>query len=80
MHRSSNPYINELLDNSRYDNNIDDMELGMNIAFDKERRRKQILECKVPSFISSEETQRRRHEFTSQIMQAIYNKGAQQYV
>ena len=80
MHRSSNPYINELLDNSRYDNNIDDMELGMNIAFDKERRRKQILEGKVPSFISSEETQRRRHEFTSQIMQAIYNKGAQQYV
>ena len=77
MHRSSNPYVNELLDNSRYDNNIDDFEIGMNLAMERERRRKQILEGKVPEFISSEETQRRRSEFTAQIMQQIYNKGGQ---
>ena len=77
MHRSSNPYVNELLDNSRYDNNIDDFEIGMNLDMERERRRKQILEGKVPEFISSEETQRRRNEFTAQILQQIYNKGGQ---
>lgn len=75
MHRSSNPYVNELLDNSRYDNNVDDFEIGMNLAMDRERRRKQILEGKVPTFISSEETQKRRNEFTSEIMKQIYSKG-----
>lgn len=75
MHRSSNPYVNELLDTSRYDNNIDDMEIGLPAMMDMRRRRKQILEGKVPTFISSEETQQRRHEFTSQILNQIYNKG-----
>jgi hypothetical protein len=75
LHRSSNPYVNELLDNSRYDNNLDDYEMGINLAMDKERRRKQILEGKIPEYISSEETQKRRNEWTSEIMQQIYNKG-----
>lgn len=77
LHNSSNnPYINNLLDNSRYDNNLDDVEIGMNIAMDKERRRKAILEGKVPDFISSDETQKRRHEWTQQLMNQIYRKGS----
>ena len=75
MHRSSNPYINELLDTSRYDNNLDDLEIGLPQILDMQRRRKQLLEGKVPTYISSEETQRRRHEFTNQILNQIYNKG-----
>ena len=75
MHRSSNPYVNELLDTSRYDNNLDDMEVGLPQIMDMQRRRKQIYEGKVPTFISSEETQRRRHEFTNQVLSQIYNKG-----
>ena len=73
---SSNPYINDLLNNSRYDNNLDDVEIGMNMAFDRERRRKAILEGKVPDFISSDETQKRRHEWTQQLMNQIYRKGS----
>lgn len=75
MHKSSNPYAESLLNTSRYDNNVDDYETGMNLAFDKERRKRLMLEGKVPTFISSEETQRRRHEFTDQILKQIYNKG-----
>lgn len=75
MHRNSNPYIGALLNTSQYDNNIDDFEVGMNTAYDKARRRQAILEGKVPSFISSEETQKRRAAWTNQIMQQIYNKG-----
>jgi hypothetical protein len=78
LHRSSsNPYINELLDTSKYDNNIDDLELGMNIVYDRERRRQAILNGKVPSFISSEETQKRRSEWTNAIINQIYGKGGQ---
>lgn len=73
---SSNPYISDLLNNSRYDNNLDDIEIGMNMAFEKERRRKAILEGKVPEFISSDETQKRRHEWTQQLMNQIYRKGS----
>lgn len=77
LHNSStNPYINDLLNNSRYDNNLDDIEVGINMAFDKERRRKAILEGKVPEFISSDETQKRRHEWTQQLMNQIYRKGS----
>ena len=78
MHRSSNPYINELLNTSQYDNNIGDLELGMDIALDKARRRQQILEGKVPSFISSDEVQKRRAEWTNHIINQIYNKGGSQ--
>ena len=73
---STNQYINDLLNNSRYDNNLDDIEVGINLAFEKERRRKAILEGKVPEFISSDETQKRRHEWTQQIMNQIYQKGS----
>lgn len=76
MHKSTNnPYINDLLSNTRYDNNIDDYEIGMQAAFDKERRRRAILEGKVPEFISSDEVQKRRHAWTQEIMNQIYNKG-----
>ena len=73
---SSNPYINDLLNNSRYDNNLDDVEVGMNMAFDRERRRRAILEGKVPEFVSSDEAQKRRHEWTQQLMNQIYRKGS----
>jgi hypothetical protein len=77
LHNSStNPYVSDLLNNSRYDNNLDDIEVGMNMAFEKERRRKAILEGKVPEFISSDETQKRRHEWTQQLMNQIYRKGS----
>lgn len=75
MHRASNPYIDQLLDTSRYDNNLDDMEVGLPEILEARRRRKQIYEGKVPTFISSEETQKRRHEFTNQLLNQIYNKG-----
>lgn len=72
---SSSPYVNQILDNSRYDNNLDDIEIGVQMAMDKARRRRAILEGQVPTFISSEETQKRRHEFTQQLMNQIYRKG-----
>lgn len=75
LHKSSNPYVNQLMNNSRYDNNIDDLELGMNVVYDKERRRQAILNGKVPSFISSEETQKRRNAWTNQLLDQIYSKG-----
>ena len=75
MHRSSNPYMNELLNTSRYDNNIGDLEVGMDLVYDKAKRRQAILEGKVPSFISSDETQKRRAEWTNRIINQIYNKG-----
>lgn len=75
MHRSSNPYITDILSNSRYDNNINDLEVGMNAVYDRAQRRKAILEGKVPTFISSDETQKRRAEWTKQIIDQIYRKG-----
>ena len=75
MHRSSNPFVNDLLDTSRYDNNLDDMEIGMNVVFDAERRRQNILNAKVPSFISSPEVQERRRKFTEMAMAQIYQKN-----
>ena len=78
MHRGSNPYINELLTTSQYDNNTIDLELGMEAVLDKARRRQQLLEGKVPSFISSDEVQKRRAEWTNHIINQIYNKGGNQ--
>ena len=72
MHRSSNPYINELLDTSRYDNNLDDMEIGLPQILSA---RKSIYEQPVPKFISSDEAQKRRHEFTSEILKSAMSKG-----
>ena len=78
MHMSSNPYIKDLLDNSKYDNNIDDFEVGVtNLAeiFDRERRRRNVLEGKLPTYISSPEVQAQRRAFTNELMQQIYQKG-----
>lgn len=75
LHKSANPYVDEILNTSRYDNNIDDMEIGVQQAFDRERRRRLILEGKVPEFISSEETQKRRELWTQQILQQIRQKN-----
>ena len=55
--------------------NLDDMEIGLPEILDMQKRRKQVLEGRVPTYISSEETQKRRHEFTNQILNQIYNKG-----
>lgn len=71
---SRNPFTRNLLDNSKYDNNTNDVALGMNLAFDEERKRRNLLEDKVPQFISSEEVQERRHRFTNAIMQQLYQK------
>lgn len=77
MHNDSakSGFVSQLLDTSRYDNNTKDIELGMNLAFNQERRRRSALEEKVPSFISSDEVQKRRNRFTNAIMQQIYKKG-----
>lgn len=76
MHRSSNPYINQLMDDSRYDNNTDDYEIGMQAAIERERRRQSILGGGVPDFISSPEVQAARHEWTQKLMSQIYEKEA----
>ena len=79
LHRSSNPYVNDLLDNSRYDNNMDDLVKGMssvfNAARDREARQRAVLESKVPDFVSDEETQRRRNAWTNYVLNAAYAKG-----
>lgn len=76
MHRSSNPYINQLLDTAQYDNNTDDFEMGLDSIYDKQRRKMAIFEGKLPEFVSSEEAQKRRAEFTQAVMDQIYKKGA----
>ena len=73
---SSNPYIGDLLNNSRYDNNLDDIEMGMNIAFAKERNRKAVLEEKLSKYISSDEVQQRRHQWTQALLDQVYRKGS----
>ncbi len=75
MHQSSNPYINDLLNQSKYDNNIDDMEVGLAEIFDRERRRRNLLEGKLPTYISSPEVQAQRRAFTESLMQQLYQKG-----
>lgn len=74
MHASSNPYIKEILDTSRYDNNIDDTELGLAQIFDRERRRRNVLEGKLPTYISSPEVQEQRHRFTEELLSQVYKK------
>lgn len=75
MHRSSNPYINDLLNTSKYDNNLDDSEIGLpSVLIEAERRRKQMLEGPVPQFISSSETQKQRHEFFNQLTNLVNAK------
>jgi hypothetical protein len=74
LHHSSNPYINEIMNNARYDNNLDDMEIGLAEMFERERRRRNLLEGKLPQYISSPEIQKARAEYTQQLMDQIYKK------
>ena len=75
MHRSSNPYVNELLDTSKYDNNIDDLELGNpSSIYELIMRRKSRLQDPVPTGVSDAEVQMRRHEWTNGILNQIYSK------
>ena len=78
LHRSSNPYVRDLLNNSRYDNNIDDLELGMDFVRAKQQRALSVRNMEIPSIsmVSSKETQERRAAFSNSIMNIIKsNKG-----
>jgi hypothetical protein len=76
MHRGGNgQFMNDLLNTSKYDSNLDDPEIGLpSVLLTAEQRRKQILEGPVPHFISSPETQRKRNEFFSQLTGLIAAK------
>lgn len=76
LHRSSsNSYLGDLLDNTKYDNNLDDMEIGLpSVLLDAERRKRNILEGKVPTFISSPEVQKQREGYLNLVMEQVYNK------
>ena len=74
MHNSSNPYVNEILNQSRYDNNIDDTELGLAELFDKERRKINLLTGKLPTFVSSPEAQEARARWTKEILDIMNKK------
>jgi hypothetical protein len=79
MHNSSNPWINQLMDDSRYDNNQDDLEVGMNLAFERFKRRETImngpLDANGKRFISSPEVQQKREAWTKKILDEIMKKG-----
>ena len=78
MHRSTNPYVNDLLSNSKYDNNVDDMEIGLpSVLATADQRRRQILEGRVPQFISSAETQKQRNKYFSELTSMIRAKEQQ---
>ena len=81
LHRSSNPYVTELLSNSRYDNNIDDYEMGMRIVADKAQRVKQIMASEVPSEVTPDDVRYKRMLWTNSVMQQIADKcgGGGQY-
>lgn len=77
MHQSSNPYIKELLDDSRYDNNIDDFEMGVKSAIEhiKSRNRKFMFEQPLPTTVSPADVQQRRALFTQEILNNTLNRG-----
>ena len=79
MHRSSNPYINNILSQSKYDNNIDDVEIGLAAVYDEERRRRNALTPKIPEYISSPEVQEQRRLFTQTLMDQIYEKDVKRH-
>ena len=64
------------MDQSIYDNNIDDTEVGLSELFDRERRRRNVLEGKLPTYVSSPEIQKARADYTKQLMDMIYRKEA----
>ena len=74
MHKSSNPYTSQILDSSRYESSMNDLELGLPGIVEAQRRKKALLEGKVPTFISSEETQQRRSDFINKIIGNMYKK------
>ena len=79
LHRGSNPYAAALLDTSRYDNNLDDPEIGLPAALMEAKRRKSILEGPVPNFISTPEIQKERHEWINQLTGMINAKKNMNY-
>lgn len=80
MHNSSNnPYVSTLLNQSAYDSNVDDLEIGLAQLFDAERRKRNVLEGKLPTYISSEEVQQQRRLFTQELMSQIYQKEVRQF-
>ena len=76
LHKSSNPYINEILNQSKYDNNVDDQELGLAEIFDSLRQRRNLLSNRqpLPSFVSSPEVQEARAKYTQELMDALFKK------
>lgn len=80
LHKSStNPYLNDLLDNSKYDNNLDDMEIGLpSVLLDAEMRKRNILEGRVPTFISDPATQQQRQGWISKVMEQARIREQQQ--
>lgn len=79
LHQASNPFISQLLSN-QYDNNLDDNEIASIPVLNGQQRVKNLLEGKVPDFISSPEVQKQRHAWTESILAQIYNKGGGQNV
>lgn len=75
LHNSDNPYISQLLDDGKFDNNLYDSALGMQSVYNAEAKRLSIIQGKLPTYISSEDTQRRRREWTNHIIDAIYKKN-----
>lgn len=77
MHQSSNPYFNDLINNSKYDNNIDDIAVGMDVLQDIQRRRDNILSGKVPEYITPPELQEQRRKYTEAIISGLMAKKGQ---
>lgn len=79
MHNSSNPYINQLMDDSRYDNNKDDFEVGINLAFERAKRNQQIRNSQTgigsSRYLTTPEMQQKRAAWTQQILENIARKG-----
>lgn len=74
MHSNNNPYINRLLDVSQYDNNLDDMELGITRAFDAERQ-KSVLNITVPEHITSKERAKARNNYFEYVTGQLIKKN-----
>ena len=74
LHKSSDSYTSQILDESKYESSLNDIEIGLGNIIEAQRRKKALLEGKVPTFISSEETQQRRSNFINKIIGNMYKK------
>ena len=76
MHRSSNPYINKLLDNSNYDgsNMSENDELGLLDIFRAGRKAIDNMSKPVPDYISSPEVREQRRKFTDELLSQMLQK------